>query len=121
MTTLALPQAAALLKVAPGTLRKRAAAGMVPGYKPGKGWVFIEEELLAYLKSTRPCPCIAAQTLRTGGSDSRSMDAKSAFHLAQRIAQRRRSLKRSPGQKPTGKSASVSALPTRGNPQPRDG
>lgn len=103
--SLLLPQAAALLGLSPVTLRKRAAAGTVPGYKPGRSWVFLEDELLAYLKSMKPCRSIAASTLRIGGSDFSSTDGKSAFHLAQRIAQRRRRLSKSPNSEPGPKSA----------------
>ncbi len=112
--TLDLQQAADLLKLSQGRLRKRASAGIVPGYKPGKAWVFIESELLEYLKSTRPCPCIAAPTLRTGGAASSSTGEKSDFQLAQRIAARRRNLKRSRAPEHTGRSDSGNVLPIRG-------
>jgi excisionase family DNA binding protein len=59
VTTLRLHAAAQLLGLSPVTLRKRAAAGTVPGYKVGKPWVFLEDELIAYMKGTRRCPSIA--------------------------------------------------------------
>lgn len=114
MTTLRLAKAADLLGISPVTLRKRAAAGTVPGYKPGKGWVFIEEELLAYLKSTRPCPSIDVRALRTGGAGSSSTAGKFGSLLARRIDAKRRNLKRSRDPVRTGRSASVSVLPTPG-------
>lgn len=92
MKTLSLLEAAEFLLLSPVTLRKRAAAGIVPGYKPGKSWAFLEEELLTYLKSKKPCASIAAVTLRTGGADSNSMDARSGTRLAQKIAARRKGL-----------------------------
>src|ERR1019366_2586484 len=91
--TLGLLSAAAFLHMSPNTLRKRAAAGRVPAYKPGKAWVFLLDDLLGHLKASRPCPYIAAQTLRTTGLGFSSPDAKSASVLAQRIAAKRKSLK----------------------------
>src|ERR1700679_3128808 len=93
-TTLGLLSAAAFLHMSPNTLRKRAAAGRVPAYKPGKSWVFLQDELVTHLKASRPFHSIAAPTLRTTGLGFSSTDAKCASALAQRIAARRRSLKR---------------------------
>ena len=42
--TLSLHEAAAFLQMSPLTLRKRAAAGKVPAYKPAKAWVFLSDE-----------------------------------------------------------------------------
>ena len=91
--TLSLERAAAFLVMSPGTLRKRAAAGRVPAYKPGKSWVFLLDELVSHLKASRPCPSIAVQTLRTGGSGFNLRAAKSGSALAQEIASKRKSLK----------------------------
>jgi excisionase family DNA binding protein len=49
--TLTLQEAAELLKMHPEELRRRARAGKVPAAKPGKQWVFIEEDLQNYLRS----------------------------------------------------------------------
>ena len=121
MSTLDLSQAADLLKVSPVTLRKRAAAGTVPGYKPGKAWVFLEDEIMGYLRSKRPCPSIDIRSLRTGGVASSSTDGNSDSQLAQRLAAKRRNLKRSRETEPTRKSASVIALPIRGRKPENDG
>jgi hypothetical protein len=45
--TIGLEEAARVLRMAPSTLRKRAAAGIIIGYKPGRRWVFIQGELPA--------------------------------------------------------------------------
>jgi hypothetical protein len=50
MRTLDLYQAAEFLHVSPRILRGRAASGEVPGAKPGKCWVFIEDDLVCYLR-----------------------------------------------------------------------
>jgi hypothetical protein len=85
--TIGLDEAAQFLHMAPSTLRKRAAAGMLIAYKPGKTWVFLQGDLLSYLRSTqRTCPSTAAPILRIGGPDSRSTAAKSGYRLAQEIA-----------------------------------
>jgi excisionase family DNA binding protein len=55
MKTLDLQEAAQFLRLHPDTLRRRALAGEIPGAKPGKLWVFLEEDLAAYLrKITNP-------------------------------------------------------------------
>jgi excisionase family DNA binding protein len=94
VATIGLEDAARFLHMAPSTLRKRAAAGKLSAYKPGKTWVFMQDELLHYLKSTKSaCPSIDAPTLRIGGPDSSSTAARSASRLAQEIVAKRRNLK----------------------------
>src|ERR1017187_6447676 len=91
--TLSLQRAAAFLFMSPSTLRKRAAAGRVPGHKPGKAWVFLLDDLVSHLKASRPCPSISAQNLRTTGSAFSSTDAKSGSPVAQALAENRKRLK----------------------------
>ena len=45
MHTLNLKQAAVFLKMHPVTHQSKAKAGEIPGAKPGKSWVFIDEDL----------------------------------------------------------------------------
>lgn len=103
--TLSLSEAAAMLVMSAGTLRKKAAAGKVPGYKAAKAWVFFIDDLREFLKASKPWPSIAAPAPHTGGSDLPSTDAKSASALTRQIAAKRRSLKRmraaKPGVKPS--------------------
>jgi excisionase family DNA binding protein len=47
-------EAAEFLRINSGTVCRRAARGELVGYKPGRRWVFLEEDLIAYLKSTQP-------------------------------------------------------------------
>lgn len=54
MKTLDLKQAAAFLRMNPETLRQKAKAGLIPGAKPGKSWVFFEEDLVQYMRSQYP-------------------------------------------------------------------
>ena len=102
--TLGLLGAAAFLHMSPNTLRKRAAAGKVPAYKPGKSWVFLLDELVSHLKASRRCHSIAAPTLRTTGFGFSSTDARSGSALAQRIAAKRKSLKQTREAAPGDKS-----------------
>jgi excisionase family DNA binding protein len=94
MSTLDKIQAAKLLKCSETTLMRRARAGIVPGHKPGREWVFIESDLLEYIRQNYKRPCsIAAQAVRSGGLDSKSLDEKSGSRLALEIAMKRKSLK----------------------------
>lgn len=55
MPTLTLEQAAKFLHMHPQTLRDRAKGGKIPGAaKPGKSWVFIQEDLEAYVRLLSP-------------------------------------------------------------------
>jgi len=51
MSTLTLQQAAALLKIHPVTLQEKARAGVIPGAKIGRAWVFVEIDLLEYIRA----------------------------------------------------------------------
>jgi len=48
--SLDVDEAAAFLGLHPDTLRERAAAGIIPGAKPGKEWRFLDVDLIAYLR-----------------------------------------------------------------------
>lgn len=51
MKTLDLSEAADLLKLHPQTVLQRARSGDIPAAKSGKCWVFIEEDLIEWLRS----------------------------------------------------------------------
>jgi hypothetical protein len=51
MQTLDLQDAARFLHIHPITLLKRANAGIIPGAKPGKCWVFFVPDLVAYIRA----------------------------------------------------------------------
>ena len=83
MSTLDLAAGAALLLIHPETLAERARAGEIPGAKVGKKWVFIEADLLAYLRAKyepralqgdypekSTCHSTNERTHRYGGSSS---------------------------------------------------
>jgi|APIni6443716594_1056825.scaffolds.fasta_scaffold1711760_2 excisionase family DNA binding protein len=50
MQTLNLQQAAEFLKIHPVTLQAKAKSGEIPAAKPGKCWVFIDEDLVNYIR-----------------------------------------------------------------------
>ena len=84
MKTLNLQQAAAFLYMHPETLRQAAHCGRIPGAKIGRAWVFLEEDLAAYVRSLYAPPrqalrvtlgkefdpCHFADAVRSGGSTS---------------------------------------------------
>jgi len=49
MRTLDLHEAAQFLRMSPAVLRRRARQGLVKAAKPGKCWVFLEDDLAVYL------------------------------------------------------------------------
>ncbi len=65
MRTLDLTEAAALLKMHPEEVRRRAKLGQLPGAKPGKSWIFLEDDLAEHIRSLYAVPRQALQvTLR---------------------------------------------------------
>src|SRR6266576_3764311 len=65
MRTLSLAEAAALLRMHPEEVRRRAKCGAIPGAKPGRCWIFIEDDLAEYVRSFYASPRQALQvTLR---------------------------------------------------------
>lgn len=82
MMTYSLVEAARVLKLHPEELRRRAKLGQIPGAKVGRAWVFLRDDLAAYLRSlySRPRqalqvtlgkeiePCHFADVGRSGGS-----------------------------------------------------
>jgi len=61
MTTLDLQQAAKLLHIHPVTLQTKAKAGEIPGSKIGKSWVFIESDLIEFIRSNYRQPSLQSE------------------------------------------------------------
>lgn len=87
MKTLDLRQAADFLFIHPVTLRNKVRSGEIPGSKPGKRWIFIDIDLVEYLRAQytrrvsqgdnqeeRECHSINARTRPIDGSSSPSWD-----------------------------------------------
>jgi hypothetical protein len=84
MKTFTLIEAAEFLKMCAEELRRRVRAGIIPGAKVGRAWVFIEDDLAQYLRSLYALPrqalrvtpgkevtkCHYANVVRSGGSTS---------------------------------------------------
>ena len=93
--TLTLAQAAAYLQIHEDTLQRRAAAGIIPGAKIGKRWVFLEADLAAYVQSqyrrSERCPSTAASPAARGTSTSGAAAAVALDALLARPTAKRRS------------------------------
>ncbi|MEN8133738.1 MAG: helix-turn-helix domain-containing protein [Pseudomonadota bacterium] len=62
--TLDLNEAAEFLHMSPAIVRQKARAGIIKGAKPGKCWVFLENDLADYLRSLYPTHGQAPQSDR---------------------------------------------------------
>jgi excisionase family DNA binding protein len=90
MRTLNLKQAAAFLHMHPNTVQERAKAGTIPAAKPGKLWVFIEDDLVSYLRGlydsgkTKEVVRVSTRLVIPGISTSSGMDRDLEILLAPR-------------------------------------
>jgi excisionase family DNA binding protein len=69
MQTLDLDQAGAWLKCDPETVRAMAASGELPAAKVGRAWVFVDVDLIEWLRSQYRASCHSTKTppkARTG-------------------------------------------------------
>ena len=76
--TLGLREAAAHLKTRPDTLAKECRAGRVPGAKPFGSWVFLKEDLDAFIRTKyqEEIPCLSKSAATYGTFTSRPRTAK---------------------------------------------
>jgi Helix-turn-helix domain len=84
LRTLTLNEAAAFLHMHPEEVRIRAKRGLVPGAKAGRRWIFLEIDLVEFVRSLYPvrrqalqvtsqeavCHLSSAKSRRCGGSTS---------------------------------------------------
>jgi hypothetical protein len=94
--TLDLPAAAAFCGLHPNTLREMAARGDAPGAKPARAWIFIKDDLLAWMRGQyvekAPCHSTSKRAAKSGGSRSASpVSLGYVGLLEQQIALRRKS------------------------------
>jgi excisionase family DNA binding protein len=88
-------EAASFLRKHVVTVRQLAGDGKIPGAKVGSDWLFLEDDLIAYIrgqyrKPTKPCPSTSSQALPTGTRTSPSLVSPGfADRLEQRIASKR--------------------------------
>ena len=95
LRTLGLQEAAALVRLHKNTLQDMAKSGRIPGAKVGRRWLFIEADLIDYIRKlyqpeATKCHSINAKAALSGGSASRSKVAPGyVSQLEKRLAQRR--------------------------------
>ncbi|MCH7552867.1 MAG: helix-turn-helix domain-containing protein [Chloroflexi bacterium] len=65
-----LKEAAKFMCMSPCALREKAKSGLIPAAKPGKSWVFLEDDLVAYLRSLYAVP---GQAPQCGSSEEKSL------------------------------------------------
>ena len=70
MRSMGLQEAAAFLHLSPSTLRNKVKSGLIPAAKPGKKWVFLEDDLVVYLRSLYAG---SGQTPLSGSSEEKSL------------------------------------------------
>jgi len=104
MNTLTLLEAAAFLKMHPEEVRCRARRGAIPACKPGRRWVFIDDDLAAFLRDKYPsyrqalrvtsekgsAPWVSANEALSGGSTSRPHQASEYEEVLKRAAKPKR-------------------------------
>lgn len=78
MQSLGLREAARFLKIRADTLAKEANAGRIPGAKIGGCWVFLSEDLIAYVRSqyAKEKPCLSKREATYGTFTSLPQKAK---------------------------------------------
>ena len=78
MNTLDLEEAAAFLKCSDDTIRELVASGQLPGAKVGRKWVFIDVDLLEWLRtkyaSQGAKKCQSTNGAKRGGYQSHTSD-----------------------------------------------
>jgi excisionase family DNA binding protein len=105
--TLGIDGAAELLGIHTETLRSRAAAGIIPGAKIGRAWVFVTEDLINYVRNRgKGAVCQSANDEGTGTLISLDRWAESGSLLASRAPARRRNARRTSARR---KSTTTSA------------
>lgn len=87
---LSAEKAAEMLDIHPMTLKKKARSGEIPAGKSGRKWVFLDVDLVAYIRAQykaanaaeiEPCHSINAKTLRITGSRSSKTEEQYAAAL----------------------------------------
>ncbi|MGH7945582.1 MAG: helix-turn-helix domain-containing protein [Opitutaceae bacterium] len=77
MRTLDLQEAAHFLRMHPEEVRRRARSGLVPGAKTGKRWIFLEDDLVGYVRALyAPLRQALRVTLRKEVADCHSTNAE---------------------------------------------
>src|SRR6185437_4010688 len=119
LPTIGVAEAAALLRMSEDALMRKARAGIVPGGKGGRRWLFVASDLIALIREqakARACRSIATLRVPTGGSDSRLAESRLDDRLRQLTEAPRRNSRPSFALISCGRSSSESDPDT---PSPR--
>src|SRR6185369_7665566 len=99
---------------------ERARAGIIVGAKPGKEWRFLEDDLVAYLRSLQRCHSIDDRIRPSGISTSAILAADALDDLLGPPSGKRRSVNTTSLRLVSGKSSKPAAnSPTPCSPGPR--
>lgn len=95
MKTFNLVEAAEFVKMHPQTLEQKARAGEAPGAKMGKRWVFIDEDLAAWIRASysngeKECHSASVKAVASGSASGKSAVKRLESLLAQKIKRPRR-------------------------------
>ena len=104
MQTFTLAQAAGFLKMHPEEVRHRAKKGLIPASKPGRRWVFIDDDLAAFLRQHYPthrqalrvtfekgsAPWASVNEATSGGSTSQHHQASEYEEVLKRATRQKR-------------------------------
>jgi hypothetical protein len=104
VNTLDLKQAATFLRMHPEEVRRRARMGLLPGAKAGKRWVFIEDDLVSYLRSHYASQRQALVGDRSTSCQSTNAEVCGGFASPQRAASLLDALLKQRTSKPRGNS-----------------
>lgn len=83
--TMDIHEVASLCRAEPETIAQYARAGVLPGTKMGKGWVFLHDDVITFLRQR-----IAEETQLRRAKTNGSKDENAVAVLATPIARRRR-------------------------------
>lgn len=94
MKSLGLVDAAALLRIHPNTLQQRARAGLISGSKIGRAWVFLEDDLVSYIRAGQENACHSTNKHQTarGGSASHTLTHLGYVDQLERLIAKKRSV-----------------------------
>jgi excisionase family DNA binding protein len=92
MQTLNLDEAALFLKCSDDTVRELAASGEIPAAKVGRAWVFVDVDLVEWLRTQYAHPedkkCHSTSAAKRGGSISPTTDKELESLLTQPTARK---------------------------------
>jgi excisionase family DNA binding protein len=116
MQTLDLEEAATFLKCSDDTVRELAASGQLPAAKVGRAWVFVDVDLVEWLRTQYNASCQTSKsagtgTTRTSRSKGKGLGALLELPTRKRPAETATSSEQNSGKKNESPSQNVTRLP----------